>query len=178
MAGTAKLAGDDSVHHVAAPAKSSRERVRAFLEEHGLIDGLVECEVMTKTAAQAADAAGCELGQIVKSLLVTVGGVPVLALVAGDKRANFAAIADQVAPLGVTGGVAMAPADLVREITGYAIGGVCPFDLPQNLIVLIDSSFERFDQVTPAAGTPQSFCTIKRERFAEVVHGIWAPIGE
>jgi Cys-tRNA(Pro) deacylase len=136
-----------------APRKTgSRERVRVFLEERGLADGLTEFEQSTKTAAQAAEAMGCELGQIVKSLVVIADSTPVLALVAGDRRGDLDAIAAEVG----AGSAKMADADAVRAATGYAIGGVSPFDLPGSLTVLVDESLTRFVTVFPAAGTPSS----------------------
>jgi len=131
----------------------SRERVRTFLETHGLAEEIVEFEQSTKTAAEAADAMGCELGQIVKSLVVVVDGcTPLVALVAGDRKGDLHAIAAEA------GGAKakMADADTVRAATGYAIGGVSPFALPDALPVLFDDSLMRFEVVFPAAGTPTS----------------------
>jgi len=145
-----------------APKKTgSRERVRLFLEEHGLAEQIVEFAQSTKTAQEAADAMGCELGQIVKSLVVVVDGErPAVALVAGDRRADLAAIAAEL------GGAKakMADADTVRAATGYAIGGVSPFALPAALPVLFDESLARFETVYPAAGTPSSM--VRTERAA------------
>lgn len=145
----------------------SRERVRTFLEARGLEGGLTEFEQSTKTAAQAAEAMGCELGQIVKSLVVLVDGAAVLALVAGDRRGDLDAIAGEL------GGSAarMADADAVREATGYAIGGVSPFDLPDTLTVLVDDSLMRYDTVFPAAGTPTSMVRMRREDLLQIVGG-------
>lgn len=145
-----------------APRKpGSRERVRAILGGLGLAEALFEFEKgSTKTAQQAADAMGCELGQIVKSLVLVVDESPVLALVAGDRRGDLAAIAAEMGG----GSARMANADEVRHATGYAIGGVCPFGLPSELPVLIDDSLERFEVVYPAAGTPESM--VKMERLA------------
>ncbi len=148
--------------------QGSRERVRAVLEAHGFSDGLFEFEQSTKTAAMAAEAMGCELGQIVKSLVVVVDReVPVLALVAGDRRGDLAAIAAEV------GGskAKMADADTVRDVTGYAIGGVSPFDLPPNLTVLVDDSLSRFETVYPAAGTPSSMVRLTRSQLMDVCGG-------
>ena len=150
----------------------SRERVRAFLEAHGAHEGLYEFEQSTKTAQMAADAMGCELGQIVKSLVVVVDGEPVLALVAGDMRGDLKAIAAEVAGTKAK----MADADMVREATGYAIGGVSPFDLPDALTVLVDESLERFDTVYPAAGTPSSMVRLKREKLIMLCGGRMARI--
>lgn len=158
-----------------APKKAgSRERVRSFLEAHGLAHGLTEFAQSTKTAAQAADAMGCELGQIVKSLVVIADDRPVLALVAGDRRGDLDAIA---AEMGASS-ARMADADAVRAATGYAIGGVSPFDLPEGLAVLVDDSLARYDVVYPAAGTPSSMVRIAREDLERVVGGRVARISQ
>lgn len=152
-----------------APKKTgSRERVRLFLTEHGLAEQIHEFEQSTKTAQAAADAMGCELGQIVKSLVVVVDGErPVLALVAGDRRADLSAIAVE------SGGTKakMADADTVRSATGYAIGGVSPFALPPTLPVLVDDSLERFGIVYPAAGTPASMVRLGRADLIGICGG-------
>ena len=142
----------------------SRQRVRGYLEARGLADGVFEFEQSTKTAQQAADAMGCELGQIVKSLVFVVDGAPVMALVAGDRRGDSAAIAR------LLGGekAHFADANTVRSSTGYAIGGVSPFDLPPSLTVLADSSLERFEVVYPSAGTPTSMVRLDRVVLLEL----------
>lgn len=153
--------------------QSSAERVRSFLEDRGLADGVIEFEQSTKTAAMAAEAAGCELGQIVKSLVVvTDGGRTVLALVAGDRRGDLEAIAKHVG----ASRAKMADADTVRAATGYAIGGVSPFDLPDELTVLIDESLERYRTVYPAAGTPSSMVRLALADLLEVCAGTVARI--
>lgn len=146
----------------------SADRVRAFLEAHGLADGLVVFEQSTKTAQMAADAMGCDLGQIVKSLVFVVDGIqPVVALVAGDRRGDGDAIAREM------GGqrADLADAETVRAATGYAIGGVCPFDLPEDLPVLVDESLLRYEVVYPAGGTPDSMVRMSRERLIELTGG-------
>jgi len=158
---------------MAEPRKSgSRERVRTFLETRGLAGGLTEFEQSTKTAADAAQAMGCELGQIVKSLVVVADGRPVLALVAGDRRGDLDAIATEVG----ASKVRMADADAVRAATGYAIGGVSPFDLPHDLPVLVDDSLSRFEIVFPAAGTPSSMVRMRFDDLTTVVGGRMARI--
>lgn len=158
---------------------SSRERVRAFLDARGLSGGLHEFEPhSTKTAQQAADRMGCQLGQIVKSLVFVADGTAVMALVAGDMRGDAEAIA---AETGATS-ARMATPDEVRDATGYAIGGVCPFDLPSELVVLGDDSLLRFEVVYPAAGTPDSMVEMKRDelfilvgaRVARISHAVTA----
>lgn len=158
-----------------APRKGgSRDRVRAFLETRGLAGGLFEFERSTKTAQEAADAMNCELGQIVKSLVFVVDGQPIVALVAGDRRGDSAAIA------ALLGGskARFADADTVRAATGYAIGGVSPFDLPAGLPVYADYSLERFDVVYPAAGTPASMVRLDRAVMIELAGAHVASISE
>jgi prolyl-tRNA editing enzyme YbaK/EbsC (Cys-tRNA(Pro) deacylase) len=151
----------------------SAARVRAYLESHGLADGLVQFEQSTKTAQMAADAMECELGQIVKSLVFVVDGTPVLALVAGDRRGDTKAIAALV------GGseAHFADAETVRAATGYAIGGVSPFDLPAELLVYVDDSLTRFEIVYPAGGTPSSMVRMTFEHLMATSGGQLAAIG-
>jgi Cys-tRNA(Pro) deacylase len=163
-----------------APApkrRGSLERVRAFLDERGLAERLVTFDSAdhTKTAAMAAEAVGCELGQIVKSLVFqTDADAVVLALVAGDRRGDMDAIA---AAAGATS-VRFADADAVRAATGYAIGGVSPYDLPLDLPVLIDDSFGRYHEVWTAAGTPSSMARLTVAELEELSGGRVARISQ
>jgi prolyl-tRNA editing enzyme YbaK/EbsC (Cys-tRNA(Pro) deacylase) len=110
----------------------------------------VEVEVLpdsTRTAAEAAQAVGCEIGQIVKSLVFVADGGPLMCLCAGDRRVD-------VAKLGA--GVRAAKADEVREATGFAIGGVPPLGHDRELPTIVDESLRRFETVWCAAGTPHA----------------------
>jgi prolyl-tRNA editing enzyme YbaK/EbsC (Cys-tRNA(Pro) deacylase) len=159
----------------AARKSDSLTRVRTYLAEHGLADRVITFEGSTKTAQLAAEAVGCELGQIVKSLVfVDAEGVPVLALVAGDRRGDPAAIAAQAA----TAEVVFADADTVRRATGYAIGGVSPFDLPADLLVLLDDSFTRYAEVYTAGGTPNSMVHLTIDQLTVVSTGRMARISQ
>lgn len=163
---------DDTLQAQRIRKAGSAERVRAYLDTHGLADALVHFEQSTKTAQMAADAMGCELGQIVKSLVFVVDGTPVLALVAGDRRGDSEAIA---ALMGGTK-AAFADAETVRAATGYAIGGVSPFDLPPELTVFVDDSLTRFTTVYPAGGTPSSMVRMTFEQLMAVAGGRLATI--
>lgn len=146
----------------------SLERVRAFLSQRGLEAGLLAFDDRsTKTCELAAEAVGCEVGQIVKSLVFVADSRPVLALVAGDRRGDTAAIG----ALMDASSVRFADAETVRSATGYAIGGVSPYDLPDELTVLVDDSLERFETVYTAAGTPASMVRIDRAVLFELVGG-------
>ncbi|MFE1793785.1 YbaK/EbsC family protein [Streptomyces sp. NPDC059525] len=106
----------------------------------------------TRTAADAAAAIGCELSQIVKSLIFTADGVPVLVLMDGASRVDVEAVRRQLDAVKVT----RADAAVVRETTGYAIGGVPPFGHRTRTRVLADQALLRHDVVWAAAGTPHA----------------------
>lgn len=154
------------------PTGDPAARVRAALEALGLLGEVVYFEQSTRTAVLAAEAIGCDLGQIAKSLLFMVDGRPVLALIAGDRKGDGKAIAREA------GGrkASMADAETVQAVTGYAIGGVSPFDLPPDLPVLVDESLARFETVCPAAGTSASMVRVPFALLVEVTRGRVAPI--
>ncbi|MFU8839478.1 MAG: YbaK/EbsC family protein [Nitriliruptoraceae bacterium] len=104
----------------------------------------------TRTAADAAAAVGCDVAQIVKSLVFVADGRPVLVLTSGANRVDEAKLA---AAIGATE-VRKATADEVRAATGYAIGGTPPFGHDTPLEVLCDAHLLDHEVVWAAAGTP------------------------
>ncbi|MEU0247221.1 YbaK/EbsC family protein [Streptomyces sp. NPDC006235] len=104
----------------------------------------------TRTAAEAAAAIGCELSQICKSLIFAADGVPVLVLMDGASRVDLELVRKELGADKVT----RARAEVVRETTGYAIGGVPPFGHRTKTRVLADRSLLGHDIVWAAAGTP------------------------
>lgn len=105
-----------------------------------------------RTAADAARAIGCEVAQIVKSLVFVADGAPVVALVAGSNRLDTGRLA---ATLGAEH-VRRADADEARAATGYAIGGVPPFGHATALRVLVDRDLTAFEVIHAAAGLPDA----------------------
>jgi prolyl-tRNA editing enzyme YbaK/EbsC (Cys-tRNA(Pro) deacylase) len=104
----------------------------------------------TRTAADAARAVGCDVAQIVKSLVFVAGDRPVLALVSGPNRLDEAKLA------ALAGGpVRRASADEVRAATSYAVGGVPPFGHPEPLATWVDRDLLTHAEVWAAAGTPR-----------------------
>ena len=125
------------------------ERVSAFLRESGAEARIQEFPEGTHTAQDAADAVGCELAQIVKSLVFVCDGRAVVALVPGDRRGDATKIA-----LGVEADAArVAKPDEVKEATGFAPGAVAPFPLPEDTVVLMDSAFFSHALVWAGAGS-------------------------
>jgi prolyl-tRNA editing enzyme YbaK/EbsC (Cys-tRNA(Pro) deacylase) len=106
----------------------------------------------TKTAVDAARAVGCDLGQIVKSLVFVGDGEVFVALTSGRNRADPARLAQLVG----ASGVRTATADEARAATGYAIGGTPPFGYPKPVRVFIDEELMGYPVVWAAAGTPDS----------------------
>jgi len=127
-------------------------RVQAALRERGSMADIVELEENVPTAEAAATALGTELGAIVKSLVFTIDGEAVMALIAGDRRCDTKALPKA---FGRTGLVTRPDADRVRAATGFAIGGVAPLGHPQPLATAIDDSLGRFDTIYAAAGHPR-----------------------
>jgi prolyl-tRNA editing enzyme YbaK/EbsC (Cys-tRNA(Pro) deacylase) len=129
-------------------------RVAERLQAAGLDVVVREQDASTRTAEEAAAAAGCELGQIVKSLVFNDDQGPVLVLCAGDRRVDAVGL-----------GVRRATADEVRQATGFAIGGVPPLGHDRPLRTLVDSSLRRFDTVWCAAGTPRAVFEVQTDRL-------------
>ncbi|MFJ9732987.1 YbaK/EbsC family protein [Streptomyces sp. NPDC101171] len=111
----------------------------------------------TRTAAEAAAAVGCELSQICKSLIFAADGVPVLVLMDGASRVDLERVREELGAAKVT----RADAGLVRETTGYAIGGVPPFGHRTRTRVLADRSLLAHELVWAAAGNPHTVFPIE-----------------
>jgi prolyl-tRNA editing enzyme YbaK/EbsC (Cys-tRNA(Pro) deacylase) len=126
-------------------------RVQAALAEKGSRAAVIELETTARSAQDAADALGVALGAIVKSLVFTIDGAPVIALVAGDRRCDVKALPRA---FGLSGLVLRADADRVRDVTGFVIGGVPPLGHLRPLPTAIDDSLGRFEVVYAAAGHP------------------------
>ena len=134
-------------------------RVQAALDEMGLDIEVKHFQVSTSTAPAAAEAVGCELGAIVKSLCFLVEGKAVLVLAAGDRRVDAKALRRI---FGVSKRqVKIADPETVERVTGFAVGGVPPIGHPQPLTTLIDQSLSRFEIVYAAAGSANSMFPIR-----------------
>jgi len=121
----------------------------------------------TRTAVDAAQAVGCELGQIVKSLVFLAAGKPVVALVSGSNRLDerrLAAVAGDP--------VAKADAETARAATGYAIGGVPPFGHATEVPVFMDRDLLAYPAVWAAAGRPDSVFEIEPARLRELSNAV------
>jgi prolyl-tRNA editing enzyme YbaK/EbsC (Cys-tRNA(Pro) deacylase) len=125
------------------------ERVSSFLRESGVEARIHEFPDGTASAQDAADAVGCELGQIVKSLVFVCDEQPVVALVPGDRRGD----PDKVARAVDASAARVARAQEVEDATGFAPGAVAPFPLPKIATVLMDRALYHHDIVWAGAGS-------------------------
>lgn len=151
-----------------------QDRVRAALEALGLPSELKEFDASTHTAADAAAAVGCALGQIVKTLFFLAEGRPTIVLVAGDRQADTALIA-QLVGVGRKR-LKMGTADEVVEYTGYAVGGVAPVGLLRPCDVIIDATLERFTTLWAAAGSGNTVFSIGTAALVAATKGQLAAI--
>ncbi len=145
----------------------SIDRVREYFQSSTLDIQVQQLPNSTRTAQLAAEAVGSKLGQIVKSLiLIDDGDHTVLALVAGDRRADL----DKTAKVLGARSVRVANAEEVRARTGYAIGGVPPVaHQPGSLAeTLMDQSLLRFGTIWAAAGAPNAVFPIETARLVEL----------
>ncbi len=127
------------------------QRVLDALREKAARHDVIALTETARTAQDAANALGCDVGAIVKSLVFAVGGKPVMALVAGDRMGDTDALPGV---LGLDGRCKRADADMVREATGFTIGGVAPVGHATALPIAIDESLGRFEAIYAAAGHP------------------------
>jgi Cys-tRNA(Pro) deacylase len=144
------------------------QRVQDALRAGGFANTVIELEVPVKTAAAAAEAVGCTPAQIVKSLVFqAVGsGAPVLVVASGAHRVSEAKVA---ALLGEA--VHMGPPKFVREVTGYAIGGIPPIGHAQKLNTIVDAHLLTLDSLWAAAGHPNSLFALSPDELVRMTDG-------
>lgn len=129
----------------------SIEKSKAYLEEKGFLDHVIEFEESTATVEQAAEAVGVEPGRIAKTMSFLVGEEAILILIEGTARVDNRKFKDTFHVK-----AKMIPYDQVEEWIGHAPGGVCPFGIKGGVKIYLDESLKRFDTVYPAAGNDHS----------------------
>ena len=140
------------------------KRVSAYLAEKGIEARVVTLDESTRTSQLAADALGCTVAEIAKSIVFRAGGGAVVVVISGDRRVDAKKVSAQ---MGVK--VGNADADAVKALTGYVIGGVPPFPHDAGVKVLIDRSLTRFERVWAAAGTPNSVMSLAVAQLRGIV---------
>jgi len=132
---------------------ASAQRVQDALVAQGCAARVRQMPVSTRTAADAADACGCEQGAIVKSMIFrgAVSGQGILVLTSGTNRVHEKRLGRQIGEK-----LERADADFVRAATGYAIGGVPPVGHATRMRVVMDGDLHSYPQIWAAAGTPSA----------------------
>jgi len=148
-------------------ATAAQERYGFDVEVHEFPEG-------TKTAADAAEAIGCDVAQIASSLVFMADGDPVVVVTSGANRVSE----DRLGAILDVTDVRMAEPEEVRAATGWSIGGVPPFCHDQQLRVLVDDTLLKHDEVWAAAGTPQGVFPIDPDRLLEIANGEPSPVAD
>lgn len=134
------------------------QKIQDILQSLGYNYTVIEYTESTRTAVEAAERAGCELGQIVKTLIFKgkVSGKPIIVLTSGVNRVDEKRIREYAGE-----GIGKADADFVRAVTGYAIGGVPPVGYVQEIETYMDEDFLQYETVWAAGGTPNAIFELK-----------------
>jgi len=153
---------------MSAKISSSTRKVQEALIEYAVSSQVVEMPQSTRTADDAARAAGCQVGQIVKSLIFKGKKTqqPILVATSGANRVNEKKMANLISePL------AKADAEFVREKTGFAIGGVPPVGHVQQIRIFIDEDLLQYNEIWAAAGTPRAIFKLTPQELQKITGG-------
>lgn len=148
-------------------------RVREALARLGARGEVRALDDSARTAKEAADALGIEVGQIANSLVFMADGEPVLVMASGGHRVDTMAVASMLD----VGHVEKATADQVRKATGFAIGGVAPVGHPEPLRTIVDIALSRYDVVWAAGGHPHYVFPTSYDELLRITAGEAAEIG-
>jgi prolyl-tRNA editing enzyme YbaK/EbsC (Cys-tRNA(Pro) deacylase) len=128
----------------------------------------------TKTSADAAEAAGCELSAIAKSIVMMAGDEPVVVMISGDRRVDTARLAEATGKSPVR----RATLDEARTHTGWAAGGTPALGYVNPVEVLADRSLQRHDEVWSAAGTPTTIYPVPLDDLVRVADARWVDVAQ
>ena len=148
--------------------KEPVKRVQKKLLEFDANLKVIVLETSARTAIDAASSLGCDVGAIVKSLILRAENTFILCLVAGDKKVSI----NKIKKILNISDVSMAKADEVKFITGYTIGGVSPVGQLHEIRILIDKSLERFNSLFAAAGHPNCVFKINFQNLQKITDGL------
>ena len=148
-------------------SKEPVKRVQEFIAQFDPKLKVLSLDTTARTAKDAAESLGCEVGAIVKSLVFRADDTFLICLVAGDKRCSLNKLKKVISKKDVC----MANAEEVKTNTGFSIGGVAPIAHLKKLNILIDQSLGRFQSVFAAAGHPNSIFKIEYSQLVQMSKG-------
>lgn len=140
-------------------------RVREYFKAYEMEQRILEFDVSSKTVELAAIAVGCEAKRIAKTMSFMVDDKPILIVAAGDAKVDNPKYKAQFHAK-----AKMIPMELVEELIGHGVGGVCPFAIKEDVTVYLDESLKRFDTVFPAAGSSNSAIELTIAELEEYSH--------
>lgn len=148
--------------------KESAQQVQNKLMELGYPNKVIELPDSTRTAQEAADAIGCEVAHIAKSIIFRLknSDKPLLVVASGVNRINEKQIGNQLSEK-----LGKADADFVREHTGFVIGGVPPLGHLESILTLIDEDLFQYDEIWAAAGHPRAVFQLTPEQLMDMTKG-------
>ncbi|MGD8390748.1 MAG: YbaK/EbsC family protein [Desulfobacterales bacterium] len=151
-----------------AKLKPSAQKVQEALNAHNLTCEVVQMTDTTRSAVDAARAVGCEVGQIVKSLVFEgkQSHQPILVATSGANRVN-----EKVVQQSVAEPVKIAKPEYVRRMTGFAIGGVPPVGHDHPLKIFIDEDLLQYNEIWAAAGTPNAVFKLTPDDLKMITNG-------
>jgi prolyl-tRNA editing enzyme YbaK/EbsC (Cys-tRNA(Pro) deacylase) len=153
---------------MASELSASAQRVQRALDEKGVRLQVIELPDSTRTAMEAAQAIGCEVGQIIKSLVFKAkrSGNPILVIASGENRVDEKRLETLIGePLG------KADADFVRQRTGFVIGGVPPVGHSEKIRTFIDEDLFQYEELWAAAGTPHAVFRLSPTELRKISDG-------
>ena len=144
------------------------QKVQDLLISLGFNCQVIEFQESTRTAQEAADRAGCTLGQITKSLIFKgrTSGKPILVLTSGANRVDEKKISEYALE-----SIGRADADFVRTATGFAIGGVPPLGHAQKMETYLDQDLLQYKTIWAAAGTPNAIFELSPDTLQKMTGG-------
>ncbi len=148
--------------------RASAQKVQVTLEAMGFAYRVVELPDITRTAREAAQAIGCQVAQIAKSLIFKTKYThrPILVIASGVNRVNE----ERIRAL-VSEPIEKADADFVREKTGFVIGGVPPIGHKEPLDTFIDADLFQYEEIWAAAGHPHAVFKLTPEDLKTMTGG-------
>lgn len=152
----------------------TQEFAATVAEEHDITVDVTEFESGTATAADAAEAIGCDVAQIASSLVFLVDDEPVLVVASGASHVSENRLADSLGGESVT----LANPDTVEMVTGYQVGGVPPLAHEETLPTVIDETLLDHETVWAAAGTSQTVFPVDPDRLVALTGGTVESVGE
>jgi prolyl-tRNA editing enzyme YbaK/EbsC (Cys-tRNA(Pro) deacylase) len=146
----------------------SAAKIQEELNQYGLELEVVTMKTSTRTCMEAANTIGCEVGQIVKSMIFRgkTTGMPILIVASGDNRVNEKKMKEYLGE-----SVFRPDANYVQEVTGFAIGGVPPIGHINKLTCFIDKDLFKYNEIWAAAGTPFDVFRLTPDQLSTITQG-------